>query len=164
MNLSSLPRAKRFELMKQMGLMKGNRHDRKIEKYSNNFNEIFNFFLNSYRKGLLTFGTEAVIIKFDKEGRSGKDIFRRFEDGQFRDKPITSRHNNIVHSVIVAKKSWGLFVNEWAMGIAESSFMKEEIIKTFEDKGIKIPSSLFKDFENRMYSERVKYIRTIFQH
>ncbi len=35
--------------MRQMGLMKGNRHDRKLEKFSENFNEMFDFFLNSYR-------------------------------------------------------------------------------------------------------------------
>lgn len=143
--------------MKKMGLMNGNRHDRKIEKYNDNFNEIFNFFLNSYRKGLLTFGTEAVIVNFEKSGRTGKDIFRRFEDGQFRDKPITSRHNNIVKSVIIAKKSWGLHVKMWSEGISDHDFTIQEILDSFLDVGIKVPGVLLKGFENEV--TRLKMIK-----
>ena len=47
-------------------------------------------------------------------------------------------------------KGWGLWLNEWSQGISEGSFTKKEILQEFEDRGIKIPSSLFIDFENRI--------------
>jgi hypothetical protein len=52
--------------------------------------------------------------------------------------------------VIIGKKSWGLFLNEWSDGIVEGSFTKKEIIKEFYENNIIIPESLLKDFENRI--------------
>ena len=67
-----------------------------------------------------------------------------------------TRHPNIVRGVIIGKKSWGLFLNEWSDGIVEGSFTKREIIKEFEDNGILIPESLLKDFENRIVQKMKK--------
>ena len=52
--------------------------------------------------------------------------------------------------MIIGKKSWGLFLNEWSDGIVEGSFTKKEIIKEFYENNIIIPESLLKDFENRI--------------
>lgn len=61
-----------------------------------------------------------------------------------------------MRGVIIGKKSWGLFLNEWSDGIVEGSFTKKEIIKEFEDNGISIPESLLKDFENRIVQKMKK--------
>lgn len=135
----------------------GNRLDRKLSKYSDNFNEIFNFFLSSYRKGILTFCGSIVNVEFDVNESEGKNTFRKFDNGQYSGgKPIVTRHPNIVKAVIVGKKSWGLWCDQWADGIAEGTFLKREIIQEFENKGIRIPDSLMKDFEDRVYRKIIK--------
>jgi hypothetical protein len=53
--------------------------------------------------------------------------------------------------VIVSKKSWGLFCDQWGDGIAEGTFLKREIIEDFTKHGITIPESLMKDFDDRIY-------------
>jgi hypothetical protein len=137
----------------------GSRLDRKLQKYSENFTEIFNFFLNSYRKGLLTFCGSIVVVEFDINESEGKHVFRKYDNGQYpKGTPIISRHNNIVKGVIIGKKSWGLFVNQWSDGIVDGDFRLKEIIQDFEDKGITIPKSLLLDFENRIYQKMRKKI------
>lgn len=86
----------------------------------------------------------------------GKNAFRRFDNGDYKNDKIITRHPNIVRGVIIGKKSWGLFLNEWSDGIVEGSFTKKEIIKEFEDNGIIIPDSLLKDFENRIIQKMKK--------
>lgn len=87
----------------------------------------------------------------------GKNAFRKFDNGDYNgENKIITRHPNIVRGVIIGKKSWGLFLNEWSDGIVEGSFTKREIIKEFEDNGIKIPESLLKDFENRIIQKMKK--------
>jgi len=161
-DLSKISRAKRFELMKQMGLIKGNRHNRRIEKFSDNFNEIFNFFLSSYRKGLLMFGGEGVTVIEDLDGISGKMTFRKYEDGQYKTQEIVSRHVNITKSVILAKKSWGLHVKIWSEGIAECDFTLQEILDTFLDVGIKVPDNLLKGLENEIMKKKIANIDKYF--
>lgn len=135
----------------------GNRLDRKLSKYSDNFNEIFNFFLSSYRKGILTFCGSIVNVEFDVNESEGKNTFRKFDNGQYSGgKPIVTRHPNIVKAVIIGKKSFGLWCDQWADGIVEGTFLKREIIQEFESKGIIIPNSLMKDFEDRIYRKMVK--------
>jgi len=130
-----------------------------LEKYSNSFNEIFNFFLKSYRKGILTFCGVNVEVQFDINGFEGKNTFRKYDNGQYQQgKPIISRHSNIVKGVIVGKKSWGLWVNQWSDGIVEGTFRKKDILQDFEDLGIVIPDSLMQDFENRIYNKIKKKI------
>lgn len=68
---------------------------------------------------------------------------------------IETRHPNIVKGVLIGKKSWGLWLNEWTDGISEGSFTRDEILGQFDDNGIVIPESLLRDFENRLYQKRV---------
>lgn len=50
----------------------GSRDHRKLQKYSEKFNEIFNFFLKSYRSGILTFCGYDVKVEFDINSDNGK--------------------------------------------------------------------------------------------
>lgn len=82
----------------------------------------------------------------------GKNVFRKYDNGNYKDNiVIKTRHPNIVRSVIIGKKSWGLWVNEWSDGIVEGSFSKREILEEFSKNGIIIPESLLNDFNNRIY-------------
>jgi len=69
---------------------------------------------------------------------------------------LVSQHPNISKGVIVGKKSWGLFLNEWTNGIAEGSFTKKEILDEFENRNIKIPEPLLIDFNNRLNQKILK--------
>lgn len=133
----------------------GSKHHRKLKKYSNNFNKIFYFFLKSYRKDILTFCGSNVEVLYDPNGPDAKEGFRLYDDGHFKLKPIISRQPNVLRSVIISKKSWGLWVQEWTDGIVEWTFTKEEILSQFE--GIEIPESFLNDFENVL--QRKKMIR-----
>lgn len=148
--MENLSKIERIKLKKEQGLLK-DRHSRKLEKFSNNFNEIFFFFLSSYRKGLLNFAGVAVDINYIKNSYSARETFRRFDDGQFSNKDIESRQNNIVKAVITAKKSWGLFVKEWSKGIADRDFTISEIVLDFQKYNISIPESLMKGFLNEIH-------------
>lgn len=135
----------------------GTRHQRKLRKFSDGFNEKFNFFLNSNRSGLLTFCGEDVQVQYDPNGVDCKEGFRMYEDGQFRHgKPIKSRHPNILKSVIVGKKSWGLFLDQWTDGIADWCFTRDEILDEFKIRNIIIPESFIKDFDNRLEKKKQK--------
>jgi hypothetical protein len=79
---------------------------------------------------------------------SGKESFRMFDDGQFKNKIPVSKHPNILKCVIIGKKSWGLWVKEWSDGISEGTFTVNEILNEFTLRGIKIPDSFLKDFYN----------------
>lgn len=128
-----------------------------MNKYSENFNEIFNFFLKSYRKGILTFCGVRVTVEFDVNESEGKNTFRKYDNGQYSGgKPIITRHPNIVKGVIVGKKAWGLWCDQWAEGISEGTFLKREIIEEFTKLDIRIPDSLMKDFEDRIYRKDKK--------
>lgn len=82
-----------------------------------------------------------------------------YEDGYYKQKDfIETRHPNIVLGVITGKKGWGLWKNEWCIGIAECDFTKYEILSQFKDNNIKIPDSLFQDFENTLLKERRKIL------
>jgi len=122
---------------------------------------MFIFFLQSYRKGLLTFcgsHVNASYIEPDDTGKTdGKFSFRKFENGQFKLKQYNSCHPNILKGVITGKKSWGLHVKMWSEGITEWSFTKDEIVKSFTDKGIVIPEPLMKEFDNLI--NKLKQIR-----
>ncbi len=117
---------------------------------------MFSFFLKCYRTGLLTFcGSEIQKIEFDITKSDGKITFKEFDNGLYgKGKPILTKHPNIVRCVIIGKKSWGLWSNEWSMGIGECTFSKHEILYEFEKRNIKIPESLLIDFENKIYNER----------
>jgi hypothetical protein len=135
----------------------GTRHQRKLRKYSDGFNEKFNFFLKSYRTKLLTFCGEDVQTFYDPNGVDCKEGFRLYEDGQFsRGKPIKTRHPNILRAVIVGKKSFGLWLDQWTDGIADWCFTRDEILDEFKIRNIIIPQSFLKDFDNRLEKKKQK--------
>jgi len=117
--------------------------------------EIFNFFLKSYRCKILDFCGSTVNVEYNKNSSDGLLSFREFDNGKFKDK-IFSKHPNILKGVIIGKKSWGLFVNEWSDGIVDGLFTKYEILNEFKSRNIQIPESLLNDFENRIYNKRMK--------
>ena len=117
---------------------------------------MFNFFLKSYRTDLLTFCGVEVTVEGDTEEVCGKEGFRRFDDGFYKNRKIVSRHPNILRGVIIGKKSWGLWVDQWSDGISECSFTLEEILNEFEQRNIKIPGSLLEDFHNRIRKKKMK--------
>lgn len=156
----NLSRQERIEIRKKEI---GSKHNRKLLKYSENFNRIFNFFLNSCRKELLSFsGSEDFKVEFDKDGPDGRFCYRLYEDGDFKNedpnKPtvIKTRHPNVVYSVIKGKKCWGLWVAEWSMGIAECNFTKEEILNEFTSRGIEIPESFIIELDKLVERYKVK--------
>ena len=105
---------------------------------------------------MLTFSGSIVNVEFDKNGDDGKFCYRKFENGEIKFHDLKSRQPNILKGVIIGKKSWGLFLNEWTDGIVECNFTKEEILEQFYEKGIKIPEPFLKDFENTIHKKKVK--------
>lgn len=89
-------------------------------------------------------------------GDDGMITFKKFENGLYKNKPIITRHPNIVYSVIKGKKSWGLWLNEWVDGIVDWSFTIDEIKGQFDDCDIEIPDSLWKDFNNILERKKQK--------
>jgi hypothetical protein len=130
--------------------------DRRMMKYSENYNEMFNFFLKGYRSGLLSFCGSKVDVKYNPLSEDGKFSFRMFDNGQFKYKDIETLHPNILKGVITGKKAWGLWKSEFAMGIAECNFTKDEIVSEFTDKGIKIPDVFMKEFDNEILRFKIK--------
>jgi hypothetical protein len=109
---------------------------------------MFIFFLKSYRVGILDFCGSNVNVEFDLNGKDSKFCFRLFDDGQMNIYNLKSKHPNILRGVIVGKKSWGLWLNEWTDGIVETSFTINEIFNEFGKHNIEIPESLKTDFFN----------------
>ena len=113
---------------------------------------MFTFFLKSYRCKILDFCGSEVITRYDKNKQDGKFCFRSFDNGVYSKdeifEGIKTKHPNILKGVIIGKKSWGLWMNEWSDGISECLFTISEILEQFEDNNIKIPDSLMKDFLN----------------
>jgi len=134
----------------------GTKHQRKLRKYSDGFNEKFNFFLNSYRNGLLSFSGSIIDVIYDPDAKDAKESFRMFEDGQFKGKQITTTQPNVLFAVIAAKKGWGLWSDEWTDGIVDWCFSKEEILDQFEKVGLKIPDSFLLEFNNRIHRKKIK--------
>lgn len=121
---------------------------------------MFKFFYLVNRKGIITFcGSELNKIIFDINGPSGKLAFRQHEDGYYKNgKIIYTKHPNIVISVLIGKKGWGLWKDEWSKGIAECNFTKEEILSEF--KNIEIPEVFLKELDDFIYKERLKRYET----
>lgn len=130
--------------------------ERKMMKYSNNYNEMFNFFLKGYRSGILSFCGSNVDVIYNPHSEDGKFSFRMFDNGQFKLKQIESIHPNILKGVITGKKGWGLWKTEFAMGIAECNFTKDEILIQFEENGIKIPDVFMKELDNEIERFKIK--------
>jgi len=110
----------------------------------------------SYRCEILTFCGSNVNVEFDINSDDSRFCFRRFENGEIKIHSLKSCHPNILRAIIIGKKSWGLHLRMWSEGISECCFSKEEIIKQFEDKNIKIPESFLLDFENTILKCKIK--------
>ncbi len=150
-----LERLERIESKKKIIKSK---KERKLMKYSDNFNEIFNFFLKSYRCGILDFCGSIVEVKQDLNSDDGKFSFRLFDNGRFKNGDIFSAHPNILKAVIIAKKSWGLFVKEWSDGISECLFTKDEILNQFKENNITIPDVFMKEFDNKILESKFIFL------
>lgn len=113
--------------------------------------------MQSYKSGLLTFSGINVDIVFDINGPDAKETIFKYENGHYKHSVISTRHPNIVRSVIFGKKSWGLHVKLWSEGISEGTFLASEIIDEFTKLNIIIPDSLRLDLENWISKYRIKY-------
>jgi hypothetical protein len=112
---------------------------------------MFSFFLKGYRTGLLNFTGSKVEVSFNPDGDEGKFCFRQTENGDIkRNEVIVTRHPNIVRAVMSGKRSFGLWIDQWSEGIVEGNFTEEEILDEFYKRGITIPESLLRDFQNRI--------------
>ena len=123
---------------------------------------MFTFFLQSYRHGILDFCGVEVRTKLEINEQEGKFCFRKFENGEYSKEDlfegIPTRHPNILKGVIVGKKGWGLWCQEWTDGITDFLFTKSEILDQFEEKGIEIPSSFRLEFDKLLEKKfRKKY-------
>lgn len=117
---------------------------------------MFYFFLKGYRSGILEFCGSRVDCEFEEDGPNGKEGFRLFDDGFFKKKELYSSQPRVLECVIRGKKSWGLWLDQWTDGITDWTFTREEILKMFENKGIEIPESLLKDFDNTLERKKLK--------
>lgn len=127
----------------------GSRHRRKLKKFSKKFNTMFRFFLELNRKELITFCGSKIEIKHDVNGLCCREVFRLYEDGHYKGgKDIITRHPNVLKSVFIGKKGWGLWVDQYSDGICEWSFTKKEILTEFEKVNLEIPDSFLKEFNN----------------
>ena len=108
----------------------------------------------------MDFCGSEVITQYDKNGQEGKFCFKGYDNGVYSKEQISqgikTKHPNILKGVIIGKKSWGLWKNEWSDGISEGSFSKREIVNQFTESGIKIPDSLMKDFDNTILKKILK--------
>ena len=114
--------------------------------------------MKSYKCGILQFCGSKVEVQFDPNGDDGKFSFRKFENGQIKLGDLKSRHPNVLRSVIIGKKSWGLWLEQYSEGINEWSFTREEILNIFYKHNIKIPESFLKEFDNLIQKKRLKRI------
>jgi hypothetical protein len=119
---------------------------------------MFEFFLKSYRSGLLTFCGSKVDVEFDPNGNEGKYCFRQYENGEMKTDNLKSRHPNILKGLVIGKKSFGLWVDQYTDGINEWTFTKEEILEEFHKRNIKIPEPFLRDFNNVLERKRLKRI------
>lgn len=108
---------------------------------------MFSFFLKSYRSGILEFCGSDVKVKGDSRSPESKYCFREFDNGKDISDLVT-RQPNVLRSVIIGKKSWGLWKNQWSEGVSDGLFRLHEITDEFDKRGIKIPEPLMRDFEN----------------
>lgn len=147
-----LTRHERIMLRKAQGSR--SRHARKLTRYTPVFEEMFKFFLDSYRGGLLNFAGVDVNTVQKYDGYSAKEAFKRYDTGDFNEETPASRQSNILRSVIIAKKSFGLHVRMWSEGIADGDFTIQEILDVFNDHKIKMPNSLLTGFENEVLKRK----------
>lgn len=109
---------------------------------------MFTFFLKSYRSGLLDFCGSNIEVSFDPDGQDSKVSFKLFENGIMKLDDLSSIHPNTLKGVIIGKKSFGLWLQQWTDGIVEGSFSEKEILNEFKIRNIEIPKPLLTDWNN----------------
>jgi hypothetical protein len=103
----------------------------------------------------LTFCGSEIIVQSSPKGKSSKECFKEYENGKPLSQLVTNQPN-LLKSVIIGKKSWGLHVKMWSDGIGDGEFRMKDILEDFEKKGIKIPDSFLRDFENSIRRRIIK--------
>jgi hypothetical protein len=137
----------------------GNKRDRRRFNHSTNFNSMFKFFFSIVYYDFLSFcgsnvSTDYDII-FDINGEDAKKCFKRYENGEYKlGYTIKTCHPNILLYVIIGKKSWGLWKDEYGRGIAEGTFTKYEILEEFRNRNIEIPEVFMNEITNRIWEFR----------
>ena len=147
------------ERLKTISRSLGSRHDRKLKKYSEGFNENFKFFFLLSRRGLIDFCGERInILPSSDRTMTSKHCFKLFEDGRYgREKVIECNHPNIMRHVMMGKKGWSLWCNQWSEGVGQGLLRKEEILEIFHEKEVHIPDCFMLQFENTIRKEKLKY-------
>jgi hypothetical protein len=126
---------------------------------------MFEFYFRITRTGLITFCGDIVKVNFDVNGSDGKFSFREYDNGRFKNTIPISRHPNILKSVLIGKKGWGLWVSQWTEGIVDWTFTKEEILKEFTDRNIEIPEPLMLEWDKLIIKKKQirneNYLKTL---
>jgi len=126
---------------------------------------MFEFYFKITRTGLITFCGDIVKVNFDVNGSDGKFSFREYDNGRFKNTIPISRHPNILKSVLIGKKGWGLWVSQWTEGIVDWTFTKEEILKEFTDRNIEIPEPLMLEWDKLIIKKKQirneNYLKTL---
>ena len=120
---------------------------------------MFTFYLQIYRKGVINFCGSIVDVEYDVDSSDGKFAFREYDNGRFKFKTPKSKHPNILQGVIIGKKGWGLWIEQWSQGIVEWSFTKEEILNEFDKHNIQIPEPLMLEWDKLI--DKKKRIRNL---
>jgi hypothetical protein len=108
-----------------------------------------------YRTELITFCGSNVKVEFDVNGISGKECFNNYENGVYKFREIMkTRHPNIVKGVLISKKGWRLWINEWSQGIVEGVFTRNEILEDIKGRNLEMPESMLLEFENTIQKMR----------
>jgi len=133
----------------------GSRNDRKLKKYSEKFNTMFEFYLSVYRTGLITFcGVGVGEIESNPTGAEGKYAFREYDNGRYKNGIPPTRHPNILRGIIIGKKGWGLWVDQYTQGIVDWTFTKEEILEEFTSRKIEIPEALMLEWDKLIIKQK----------
>jgi len=147
------------ERLKEKSRSLGNRHDRKLKKYSEGFNENFRFFFLLSRRGLIDFCGERInILSSSDRTLTAKHCFKLFEDGRYgREKVIECNHPNVMRHVMMGKKGWSLWCNTWGAGCGDRTFHKKDILEEFHKKDIHIPDCFMLQLEKTIEKEKEKF-------
>ncbi|NBO22909.1 hypothetical protein EBU94_06195, partial [bacterium] len=110
------------------------------------------FYANVYRN-LSDFSGDIISFEYDEKSKDALALFMDYENGLLKgENVIKTKHPNILRSLVLGKKAWGLQANEWIDGIAQCLFLRSE---TIQSVGFNIPKSFTQDFENRLYKKRL---------
>lgn len=123
---------------------------------------MFDFYLSVYRSDLISFCGVGVEIDFDVNASDGKFGFREYDNGRFKHKTPITRHPNILRGIIIGKKGWGLWCEQWSQGIVDCTFTKEEILSDFNKHNITIPEPLMLEWNKLIERKKIKRNRDYF--